>query len=275
MAARGGTVAGVVLVLGWPCAQQLAVTLRLADGSLRDVTAQCRFVVEPAGIAIVQPGGVVLPSGRRSRPSSGRSSGSRPPRSRSASSMPAVARPASFRTDVVPLLSKAGCNMGACHGNLNGKGGFRLSLRGDDPAFDYQVADPRPVRPAAEPDRAGASLIVLKPTGARRPRRGHAVQLATRSRPRPCSPGSLRVPATIGPSAPRVKSLRVFPAERILAPGALDQQLVVTAEFDDGTTRDVTRQAAYDVSDPTRVEVSVDGLVHARGRARRRSPFAT
>ena len=66
-------------------------------------------------------------------------------------------------------------------------------------------------------------------------------------------------------SAPRVKALRVFPSERILAPGALDQQLVVTADFDDGTTRDVTRQAAYDVSDPTRAEVSADGQVHARG----------
>ena len=53
------------------------------------------------------------------------------------------ARPVSYRLDVVALLSKAGCNMGACHGNLNGKGGFRLSLRGDDPAFDLVVADPR------------------------------------------------------------------------------------------------------------------------------------
>ncbi len=46
---------------------------------------------------------------------------------------------------------------------------------------------------------------------------------------------------------------------------ARDQQLVVTAEFVDGTTRDVTRQAAYDLDDPTRVEVSADGLVHIRG----------
>ena len=42
-------------------------------------------------------------------------------------------RTPSFRTDIAPLLSKAGCNMGACHGNLNGKGGFKLSLRGEDP----------------------------------------------------------------------------------------------------------------------------------------------
>jgi hypothetical protein len=56
----------------------------------------------------------------------------------------------------------------------------------------------------------------------------------------------------------------VFPTERVLAPGALDQQLMVTAEFDDGTIRDVTRQAAYDVSDPTRAVVSVGGQVHAQ-----------
>ena len=59
--------------------------------------------------------------------------------------------PVSYRHDVVALLSKAGCNMGACHGNLNGKGGFRLSLRGDDPAFDLDVDDPRRPRPSDRP----------------------------------------------------------------------------------------------------------------------------
>ncbi|MGO9982658.1 MAG: hypothetical protein ACLPIX_00430, partial [Rhodomicrobium sp.] len=64
-----------------------------------------------------------------------------------------------------------------------------------------------------------------------------------------------------GAVAPRLKSLRVFPPERIATPGALDQQLVVTAEFDDGTIRDVTRQCAYDVSDPTKVQVTESGVV--------------
>src|SRR5436305_7049525 len=43
----------------------------------------------------------------------------------------------SFRNDVMAIFSKAGCNAGACHGNQNGKGGFKLSLRGEDPAWDY------------------------------------------------------------------------------------------------------------------------------------------
>src|SRR5512132_4353604 len=44
----------------------------------------------------------------------------------------------SFNNDVMAVLSKAGCNAGACHGNQNGKGGFKLSLRGQDPSLDYQ-----------------------------------------------------------------------------------------------------------------------------------------
>src|SRR5215472_5950374 len=47
-----------------------------------------------------------------------------------------TAPPVRFRTDVMPILSKAGCNAGTCHGNFNGKNGFRLSLRGDNPDFD-------------------------------------------------------------------------------------------------------------------------------------------
>src|SRR5467141_4130735 len=44
-----------------------------------------------------------------------------------------------FRNDVMAVLSKAGCNQGTCHGNQNGKNGFKLSLRGQDPDFDYKM----------------------------------------------------------------------------------------------------------------------------------------
>lgn len=43
-----------------------------------------------------------------------------------------------FHRDVMAVLSKGGCNAGTCHGNINGKGGFLLSLRGQDPTFDYR-----------------------------------------------------------------------------------------------------------------------------------------
>ena len=50
-----------------------------------------------------------------------------------------AAEPASFRNDAMAVLSKAGCNAGACHGNKSGKGGLKLSLRGQDPEDDYAV----------------------------------------------------------------------------------------------------------------------------------------
>src|SRR5205823_10390402 len=73
--------------------------------------------------------------------------------------------PVDFQRDVMAVLSKAGCNLGACHGNLNGKGGFKLSLRGEDPAADYAAlrrgADQRGVNVL----EAESSLVLQKPTG--------------------------------------------------------------------------------------------------------------
>ena len=70
----------------------------------------------------------------------------------------------SFRNHVLPILTKNGCNSGACHGAAAGKGGLKLSLRGFDPDADYAVltrqAWGRRVV-AGEPER---SLLLLKPS---------------------------------------------------------------------------------------------------------------
>src|SRR5436853_5033128 len=54
-----------------------------------------------------------------------------------AGAAPGRAEPVSFRNEVMAILSRGGCNAGACHGNQNGKNGFKLSLRGEDPDFDW------------------------------------------------------------------------------------------------------------------------------------------
>src|SRR5882724_4465070 len=69
-----------------------------------------------------------------------------------------------FLRDVAPVLSKAGCMSGTCHGAAKGKNGFKLSLRGYDPQFDYEallydLAGRRFNR--ADP---GRSLMLTKPT---------------------------------------------------------------------------------------------------------------
>ena len=63
----------------------------------------------------------------------------------------------SFRSHVLPVMTKVGCNSGACHGAAAGKNGFKLTLRGYDPDADYytlthQALDRRVVR--LEPPRA-------------------------------------------------------------------------------------------------------------------------
>ncbi|NDH94888.1 MAG: hypothetical protein EBZ13_10245, partial [Planctomycetia bacterium] len=75
-------------------------------------------------------------------------------------------RPVSFNLDVIPILSKAGCNGGGCHGALAGKGGFRLSLFGYDPASDYLTITRDARGRRIDFSEPGASLLLTKPTTA-------------------------------------------------------------------------------------------------------------
>src|SRR6516165_5105859 len=70
----------------------------------------------------------------------------------------------SFRNDVMAVLSKAGCNQGVCHGNQNGKNGFKLSLRGENPSWDYSALTRDMLGRRVNKDRPADSLILLKPT---------------------------------------------------------------------------------------------------------------
>ena len=77
----------------------------------------------------------------------------------------AAAEPVRFDVEVMAVLSRAGCNQGACHGNLNGKGGFKLSLRGQDAEFDLAAVTRDQLGRRANPHNPDASLFLLKPTG--------------------------------------------------------------------------------------------------------------
>src|SRR5262249_40677401 len=110
----------------------------------------------------------------------------------------------------------------------------------------------------------GRSLIVLKPTG-RVPHEG-GLRFGSGSPEAATLLDWIASGATDDVAiAPKLTRLSVFPAARNLAVPGRAQQLVVTAEFSDGTRRDVTRQASYDVSDPTKVTVTSAGRVEAAG----------
>jgi len=76
-------------------------------------------------------------------------------------SVVAFAAAPNFRKDVMPVLAKAGCNQGACHGALAGKNGFKLTLRGYDPEVDYDTLTRQSVGRRISLADPSQSLILL------------------------------------------------------------------------------------------------------------------
>jgi len=169
-----------------------------------------------------------------------------------------------FRLQVSPVLSKAGCNMGACHATQHGQGGFKLSVFGFEPQQDWQamVRDRRQRRISfLQPED---SLILQKPTlgvphgGGKRLAAGSTdyeilKHWVAAGAPQPKD------------DSPRVAGIKVTPWQRTGSPG-LRQQLRVEATYSDGSVRDVTSWAKYDSMDDAVVRVSPSGLVEVIGR---------
>jgi hypothetical protein len=170
-----------------------------------------------------------------------------------------AAEPVSFRNDVMAVLSKAGCNQGTCHGNQNGKNGFKLSLRGQDPAFDLAALTRDQLNRRVDPLEPAQSLLLLKAIG--QVPHGGGRRFSTKS---PEYEILVRWIAEgmqpDGPQLPRLKSLAVTPAEAFLVEPADNVQIKVSATFNDGSTREVTRWALYTPSNQL-VSVSEDGRV--------------
>jgi hypothetical protein len=164
-----------------------------------------------------------------------------------------------FRTDVMSVLSKAGCNAGACHGNGNGKGGFHLSLRGQDPDLDWialtRDQGGRRVN-LIEPEK---SLMILKPTGSLAHEGGKRF-----------APGSPEYDMVVqwlrdgapnsGRDGPALVSLNVAPEEKVIVEPENQVKLRASARFADGSERDVTHFAVYEANNLA-ATISPDGVV--------------
>ena len=83
-----------------------------------------------------------------------------------AAGSPAAAAEVPFEREVMAVLSRAGCNAGACHGNLNGKGGFKLSLRGEDAAADFATLTRDMLGPPHRPPPARSEPYLVESDGA-------------------------------------------------------------------------------------------------------------
>jgi len=165
-----------------------------------------------------------------------------------------------FRNDVIPVMTKVGCNQGACHGALSGKNGFKLTLRGYDPDLDYDTLTRQSEGRRVDLEEPARSLMLLKPTMAIP--HGGGRRFDTKSVEYKILSGWIAE----GTPRPRdddaqVTSLEVIPASARLAPGA-EQQLVVRAKYSDGQVRDVTRWVKFSSSDEG--VASVDDLGHVK-----------
>lgn len=170
--------------------------------------------------------------------------------------------PISFVRDVMPILTRYGCNSGTCHGAAKGKNGFRLSLRGYDPDFDhlalvYDLSGRRFNR--AVPAQ---SLMLQKPTGGV-PHQGGFL-FAPDSEParlleRWIAEGVKNDAATTA----RATRLEVLSSEIVLDLPGRRHRLIAIAHFPDGSTREVTTDAQFTSSVPDVATVSADGQITA------------
>ncbi|MCP4171263.1 MAG: DUF1549 domain-containing protein [Fuerstiella sp.] len=157
-----------------------------------------------------------------------------------------------FDNRVIPVLTKAGCNTGACHGAAVGRGGFRLSLYGGDPHFDFRSIVLELEGRRVNLSQPGKSLLVLKPTesiehggGTRLEYEGTDANLLTKW----IAQGTPRI------QKERLIEFRVSPDVHVAARVGAELQLKATARFTQGAVIDVTQWTVFTPEDTAAVVI--------------------
>jgi hypothetical protein len=149
--------------------------------------------------------------------------------------------PIGFVRDVEPLLGKIGCNAGTCHGGAKGKNGFKLSLRGYDPEFDYQALINDLAGRRFNRVKVEDSLMLLKPI-ADVPHEGGQV-LKPKSREYNLLKQWIVEGTKYEEPSRRANKIEILPGNIELDLAGRSHRILVIAHYADGTTRDVTREA--------------------------------
>ncbi|MDM4016668.1 DUF1549 and DUF1553 domain-containing protein [Roseiconus lacunae] len=178
--------------------------------------------------------------------------------------------PISFTNDVMPVLTRAGCNTGSCHGAARGKDGFQLSLFGFDPVGDYNRITReigfRRINLAIPEE----SLFVKKAIGSV-PHSGGKL-FDTDSEYYATILEWLSDGAKIDPKdkqPPTVDSVAIYPPQAVIEGEGTQQRFVAVATYSDGSTRDVTTLAAFTSNNSGTAAIDNIGMVTAgrRGEA--------
>ena len=248
--------------LSGPRDEQRVIVLGVwADGRKFDLTGAATLTTADAKVAVVEKG-VIRPVADGSTALTVEANGAK-------ATVPIVATqvaadvPVSFTREIQPILSKVGCNSGACHGAALGRGGFRLSLFGFDNAYDYtQIVQSNEGRRVVvnDPER---SILLAKPSLVMEHGGGERLKHNGRDYLRMRQWLEDGAPAPNAKTDPEVTKLEVFPPARVLQPGDT-QQLAVTAIWSDGKREDVTSTAQFDALNDSVAVVTRMGLVTAK-----------
>jgi mono/diheme cytochrome c family protein len=239
--------------------QGLLVTAQLHDGFEVDATGTAEFRADRSGVFAVDEVGLVKPL----KPGQGeltiRAARQTVKVPVTVTAAVGAGEPVSFVSDVLPVLSKAGCNSGGCHAKPEGQNGFKLSVFSYDPRADHaeivKEARGRRVFPAAPTE----SLLLLKPTQGVPHEGGKRFEVG--SEPHQLLVRWLREGMTYQvPDEPKLERLTVYPRERRYRKKAR-QQLRVQAHYSDGSVRDVTRLAGFAANDKELVQVTEAGAL--------------
>jgi hypothetical protein len=167
--------------------------------------------------------------------------------------------PVSFLNDVIPVLTRMGCNQGACHGKNAGQNGFKLSLRGYAPEWDHEWLTKEYAGRRINLSAPEASLLLQKPAGETMHAGGKLFDEHHRAYQvlllwiREGAPGPLKDEA-------KVQKLEIQPGALTLKVNE-ERQLLVRAQYSNNELRDVTWLARFDSNDASVADVSADGKV--------------
>lgn len=247
-----------IRLVGSVSTAQLVVSRLDHQGRPSDATDRAEYSVEDPSIVAVDSNGLVQPL-KEGRTSIVVRIGAGSAKIVATVEDMADKRPVRFVGEILPILTKSGCNSGGCHGKASGQNGFKLSLLGYDPGFDHEAiareARGRRIFPAA-PER---SLFLMKASG-KTPHAGGR-KFASGSREYQTIRRWIAQGAPYFPDQEaKLASIAVEPSLRVVGQDAR-QQLRVEALYDDGTSLDVTRRAVYQSNAPDLATVDEAGLV--------------
>lgn len=236
---------------------QLLITAKMTDGTTADVTRMAKITAQGIDAAIssrglVRPktdgkGSIVISIGNQT----------------ANVAMDVHGVKTAFKPDLVhdvmPILSKMGCNQGTCHGSKEGKNGFKLSLRGYDPQYDVTAFTEELWSRRVNVAAPSHSMMLLKSSGSV-PHEGGQLSV----------PGELYYEtikawiasgAKLNDASPRVQRIEIFPKNPVVESIGSRQQMRVLATYGDGVTQDVTAEAYIDSGNGEVAETDKQGLV--------------